>query len=114
MRKKLRLMASNINIEGLSDLVIDGLAQAQLDFQLIDYYKLLVTSFIQAGKGDAASEYLSKLGSLITMTKDESVSKAEEMASILDGLEKMVVEIDVSSLSLPQNALILKDEIRTK
>lgn len=103
-------MAAGINIEGLSDRVILGLSKSQLDFQLINYYKLLATLHIENKDFDKANKALSNLYSLINMRDVESVPDREQMlleeAKNLDNLE---VRIDPESLkNIPKKGLIPK------
>lgn len=103
-------MAAGINIEGLSDRVILGLSKSQLDFQLINYYKLLATLHIENKDFDKANKALGNLYRLINMFEVEDTPGREQMlleeAKNLDNLE---VRIDPESLkNIPKTGLIPK------
>lgn len=105
---KLRLMASGINIENKPDNVVLGLAKAQLDFQMIEYYKLLVSTHVSSGNIEAANEALSRLFALINMedTSGSTMSKQERMMKDVADIENMEVSIVKGSLPLAQHRLI--------
>ena len=116
VRGKLRLMASGVDISNKLPAVVSGMINAQLDFQLIEYYKLLVTLHIQQRNFEAAKRALDKMLSIIAMeipgstVKEES--KQEEFERALRDMDNWVVEIDTSTLTLPQDKLILKSQLK--
>ena len=89
---------------------------AQLDFQLIEYYKLLVTLHIQQQNFEAAKKALDNMLSIIAMETPGSTvkeeSKQEEFERALRDMDNWVVEIDTSTLTLPQDKLILKSQLK--
>ena len=103
-------MAAGINIEGLNDRVILGLSKSQLDFQLINYYKLLATLHIENKDFDKANKALENLFRLINMQDIESVPDREQL--LLDeakNLDKLEVRIIPESLkNIPKKGLIPK------
>ena len=80
--------------------------QAQLDNQLIDYYKLLVTTYVKAGDVAQANSALDKMRRLILMDFSVVVSKEDEVAQILDEMDNWIVRVDPSTIPVAQNRLI--------
>ena len=103
-------MAAGINIEGLNDRVILGLSKSQLDFQLINYYKLLATLHIENKDFDKANKALENLFTLINMG-DITVKPDKEQILLEEAknLDKLEVRIDPESLkNIPRKGLIPK------
>lgn len=103
-------MAAGINIEGLSDRVILGLSKSQLDFQLINYYKLLATLHIENKDFEKANRALENLYRLINMHDVEETPDREQMLlEEAKNLDKLEVRIDPESLkNIPKQGLIPK------
>lgn len=113
VRGRLRLMASGIDISDKLPHVVQGMVRAQLDFQLIEYYKLLVQLHIENKNFETANEILNKLFGLITMTEAPAAeSKQDELNRALENMDNWIVEIDPTSLTLPKDKLMLKSQIR--
>jgi hypothetical protein len=107
-------MASGIDISKHPDIVVEGLIQAQLDSQLIDYYKLMVSTYVAAKDSDKANDSLEKLKRLIVMDDSPVIDKDAEVRKILDEMDNWKVTIDPSSLSLPDNRLIERKHVSSK
>lgn len=106
-------MASGIDISDKLPHVVQGMVRAQLDFQLIEYYKLLVQLHIENKNFETANEILNKLFGLITMTEAPAAeSKQDELNRALENMDNWIVEIDPTSLTLPKDKLMLKSQIR--
>jgi len=104
-------MASGIDVSKYSETVVEGLIQAQLDTQLIDYYKLMVSTYVAAKDMDKANESLDKLRRLILMDDSPVVSKDAEVAKLLEEMDNWIVRIDPSTIPLPENRLIEKSKV---
>ena len=102
-------MASGINVEGLSDKVIIGLSKAQLDFQLMEYYKLLATLHIQSKNVDEANKALKNYYNIIHMLDPDIQSDREkEMIEMAKNLDKLHVSIDPECLKEVAPKIIFK------
>ncbi len=106
-------MASGINVEGLDSRVLIGLSKAQLDFQLMEYYKLLATLHIQSKNVDEANKALRNYWNLIHMIDPESPSDREqEMIEMAKNLDKLHVSIDPECLKEVAPKIIFKKQKR--
>jgi hypothetical protein len=103
-------MAAGINLEGLNDRVILGLSKSQLDFQLINYYKLLATLHIENKDFDKANKALENLYNLINMRDvEERPDRDQVLLEEAKNLDKLEVRIDPESIrNIPVTGLIPK------
>lgn len=107
-------MASGIDIDKHPAHIVEGLIDAQLDSYLIDYYKLLVQTFIKAGDADNANSSLEKLRKLILMDYSSTIDKKTAQMQLLADMDNWKVEVDIKSLRLPQNRLVRRKPKKKK
>lgn len=103
VKRKLRLMASGVDITKYQDHIVAAMVNAQLDSDLSDYYKLLATSYCQAGDFGKAQECINKFVSISIPEMGGAIKhKEESMAKELEDMEDWLLKIDTKSLPKPK------------
>lgn len=101
-------MASGIDLSKYSEHVIEGLIDAQLDSQLIDYYKLLINVKSRAGDSDGANECLERLKRIIIMDDAPVVTKMDHINAILDDMDNWKVTVDLKQFRRYTNNKLIR------
>lgn len=101
-------MVSGVDVSKYDPLVVEGLVKAQLDSQLIDYYKLVVQTNAAFGDVENAKANLERLLKLIYMDDSETKTKTDKLVDYLEEVSTWNITIDTRSIELPNNRLIPK------
>jgi hypothetical protein len=104
-------MASGVDIQHKPKHVQQAILSAQLDNDLIEYYKLLTVTHAISQHFDKATDCLQKLAAvLLPEMQDASGNKQAVIDSLLAGMDKWVLKIDKDSLPKPTKGLIERKE----
>mgnify|MGYP000908495603 FL=1 len=101
-------MASGIDLSKYSEHVIEGLIDAQLDSQLIDYYKLLINVKSRAGDSDGANECLERLKRIIIMDDAPVITKMDHINALLDDMDNWKVTVDLKQFRRYTNNKLIR------
>jgi len=100
-------MASGIDLSKYSEHIVNALVSAQLDSDLADYYKLIATSFCQAGDFTKAQKYIDKFIELMIPEMGDTIkAKEDAMAKELEDMDSWLLKIDTASLPEPKGLIL--------
>lgn len=101
-------MASGIDLSKYSEHVIEGLVDAQLDSQLIEYYKLLINVKSRTGDSDGANECLERLKRIILMDSAPVITKNDYINALLDDMDDWKVTVDLKQFRKQANNKLIR------